>query len=223
MTTAGNDEPTFTDALEGLHRGDFSRLEPRGIRALRHATNNRMARPRTLSRSTEGAGRGAHVREFSRPHESRRAPIEARCECVGRGRHRSGRPPLGCESWTVGSGATPHQRKGSARNAKHVWRHGSRNGDLVGHQRTATRSSPDHRRAARSGCPLGRRGLPDRARAYRRHSAAPPVAVIHTYSCRDCDMRHGLLRWCLDGVSSAPGVDARDLGGNRQAERHVQV
>jgi ankyrin repeat protein len=28
MTTAGNDDSTFTDALEGLHRGDFSRLEP---------------------------------------------------------------------------------------------------------------------------------------------------------------------------------------------------
>ena len=27
MTTAGNDDATFTDALEGLHRGDFSRLE----------------------------------------------------------------------------------------------------------------------------------------------------------------------------------------------------
>jgi ankyrin repeat protein len=28
MTTAANDDPTFTDAIEGLHRGDFSRLEP---------------------------------------------------------------------------------------------------------------------------------------------------------------------------------------------------
>lgn len=27
MTTAGNNDATFTDALEGLHRGDFSRLE----------------------------------------------------------------------------------------------------------------------------------------------------------------------------------------------------
>jgi hypothetical protein len=27
MTTTGNDDATFTDALEGLHRGDFSRLE----------------------------------------------------------------------------------------------------------------------------------------------------------------------------------------------------
>src|SRR3954464_14521917 len=27
MTTADNDDATFTDALEGLHRGDFSRLE----------------------------------------------------------------------------------------------------------------------------------------------------------------------------------------------------
>lgn len=26
--TAGNDDATFSDALEGLHRGDFSRLEP---------------------------------------------------------------------------------------------------------------------------------------------------------------------------------------------------
>ena len=27
-TTAGNDDATFSDALEGLHQGDFSRLEP---------------------------------------------------------------------------------------------------------------------------------------------------------------------------------------------------
>jgi len=28
MNTADNEDPTFSDALEGLHRGDFSRLEP---------------------------------------------------------------------------------------------------------------------------------------------------------------------------------------------------
>src|SRR3954471_17225768 len=28
MTTAANDDATSSDALEGLHRGDFSRLEP---------------------------------------------------------------------------------------------------------------------------------------------------------------------------------------------------
>jgi ankyrin repeat protein len=28
MTIAGNDDGTFIDAVEGLHRGDFSRLEP---------------------------------------------------------------------------------------------------------------------------------------------------------------------------------------------------
>jgi ankyrin repeat protein len=28
MSTAANHDATFTDALEGLHRGDFSRLEP---------------------------------------------------------------------------------------------------------------------------------------------------------------------------------------------------
>jgi len=28
MTTAADNDATFTDALEGLHRGDFSRLEP---------------------------------------------------------------------------------------------------------------------------------------------------------------------------------------------------
>ena len=166
---AGNDDATFNDALEGLHRGDFSRLEP-----LFDDRSGRSGKPQIVEWHEQGRLRdqpkalaeALTCASFLGPHERRGIPLEARRRSLGRRGHRFGRPALGIESWTAGSGSATHPRKGSARNAEHVWRHGSRHGHLVGSQRTATRASADHRRAAQCGCPFGRYGISHRAPAH---------------------------------------------------------
>ena len=93
VQTGGNDDAMFSDALQGLHRGDFSRLE-----RLFDERSGRSGRPRIVEwhdeerfRDAEGAGGSADMRVFSRSHERRRLPVEA-CTVAQRLEQRSGRP-----------------------------------------------------------------------------------------------------------------------------------
>ena len=177
QASADTDDALFLDALQGLHKGDFSRLEPLFDEQASHPG---------------GRARIVDWHEAGRFGDDRKALAEAlTCACfLGRtgvathflthGIEPSGGAGTGLNAfhWAVNRGQLEAVRLLLQWHAPLETRSMSRRqrtgyGGLVRHQRTQTSSHGHHRRAARGRRPAGRRRVAHGSRGDRQAAPGP--------------------------------------------------
>jgi hypothetical protein len=170
VTTLTGDDAAFRDALRGLRRGDFSRLEPlfagdRPSIVKWHEEGRFQDEPQALAEALTGAcflGR-TKVAEY----------LLAWRRSIGGRRHGPQRSSLGREPWTIGRRPFAASPQGTGRGPQQVWKHGPRYCRMVGGPRAQAQSPSDHRGVARCRCARRRGGLSHRQSARRCSLAAP--------------------------------------------------